>query len=103
MRPTQGIAPQHKGMTLGGEGLDYGRFAGLLHGGAKMFATQLSDSLGYEDCLNEKQNKAYPLFAVDPQQRTHVFSASETPEPESGWTLIGLDYSVIADEESDGS
>ena len=103
VRPTQGIAPQHKGMTLGGEGLDYGRFAGLLHGGAKMFATQLSDSFGYEDCLNEKQNKAYPLFAVDPQQRTHVFSASETPEPESGWTLIGLDYSAIADEESDGS
>jgi hypothetical protein len=31
-----------------------------------------------------------PLFAIDPKDRIHVYTAEQAPDPAAGWTLLSL-------------
>lgn len=83
------IAAKHKGHTLFNSELSFSKFASLLSQGAKIHATTLSENFSFEDLL--MQSKLYPLFAIDKNDRIHVFSDASELQPESGWSVISLD------------
>jgi hypothetical protein len=83
------IAAKHKGHTLFNSELSFSKFASLLSQGAKIHATTLSENFSFEDLLT--QSKLYPLFAIDKNDRIHVFSDASELQPESGWSVISLD------------
>lgn len=91
----QSIASQLKGQMLGGEALDYGRFAGLLQRGATIRTTRLTENFGYDDWLAQRDGRIIPLFTVDKRNRIRAFAEDQSSEPEAGWSIIGLDHSEV--------
>lgn len=85
------IAAKHKGHTLFTSELSFSKFASLISQEAKIRATCLSENFSFENLLAQAEGKLYPLFAIDKNDRIHVFSDARELKPEIGWSVISLD------------
>ncbi len=84
------VAVEHRGDLLFGAEVTYGRLASLLSRDAEIRSTQLGAEFGYEDYMQKYRGRVIPLFAVAPNKRLYVFAVGREPEPDVGWTILGL-------------
>ncbi len=89
-RQKQRVSVQHRGTLLFGEDVTYGRIASLLTKNAEIRSTQLGAEFGFQDYLDKYQDRVIPFFAIAPNERLYMFGVGRQPEPESGWTILGL-------------
>lgn len=85
------VSEELKGYVMGNEELTFSKFSSLLSQGAKLRKTQLTDNFSFKQ-YRENNTHVYLLFAIDKRERLHVFADGRLVEPESGWTIICLDY-----------
>ena len=83
-------AVKRRGRTLFGPKVTYSMLASMLAKGGDIKTTRLTEKFGLEDYQKTHQAKIIPLFAIDPKDRIHVFTAERSPKPEAGWTLLSL-------------
>jgi len=100
------IAQKHKGRTLFNSDLSFSKFASLISQDAKMRVTTLSETFSFEDLISKQGCKLYPLFAIDKNDRIHVFSDEQEIAPSEGWSVISLEQtqdppttSTVGDDE----
>ena len=84
------ISTRHRGNQLFGEGINYGVLAGLLRNGAKIHSTTLSEEFNFTNYYEKHAENYIPLFAIDPKGYLRIFTLSDPPVPEAGWTLISM-------------
>lgn len=84
------ISRNHRGKTLFGKNMSYGRLASLLAQGAEIKLTKLSEEYDFAAYLNTKGRKCWPLFAIDTKEHIQVFTEEQQPKPEEGWQVMGL-------------
>lgn len=82
-------------LRLFGKGFTFSKLASLDFQGAEVKTTVLSDSFNFIDYQSQYGNRAIPLFAIDEQEKVHVFTTEQKFEPKSGWSIIAL---ITADE-----
>lgn len=83
-------APKHKGYILFGENVTYQKLASLISQGAEIRSTLLTESFLLEDFKKQYQEKAIPLFAVDPKGRLQAFVMDGKMKPVEGWVVMSL-------------
>ena len=100
-----------RNLSLFGEDITYGKLASLMARGAQIKTTPLTDAFTIEDYANNYGTRALPLIALDPNNRTFIYTAGMyTPEtntkennaaprheptkrawtPKAGWQIISL-------------
>ncbi len=84
------VAAQHRGATLFSSEASYARLASLISQGAEIRRTRITDEFSFDAYLKVEDRHVLPLFAIDPRDRVHVFTAEAQPEPKPGWSVIGL-------------
>ena len=84
------VASHHKGNTLFGDGLHFQFLKEMFEAGAAVHSTLLTESFDYKSYRQCHQNRAIPLFAINPKGQLHVFSTEHSPHPSTGWTLLSL-------------
>ncbi|MBM7334457.1 MAG: sodium:proton antiporter [Alcanivorax sp.] len=84
------VAAQHRGATLFSSEASYARLASLISQGAEIRRTRITDEFSFDAYLKVEDRQVMPLFAIDPRDRAHVFTAESQPEPKPGWAVIGL-------------
>lgn len=84
------VAAEHRGGTLFDGELTYGRLASALARGAEIRKTRLTEEFDFDTYCTTPDRQAWPLFAVDPRDRIHVFTMTSRPRPQAGWQIIGL-------------
>ncbi|MGB6241359.1 MAG: sodium:proton antiporter [Castellaniella sp.] len=85
------VDPEYRGRTLFAPGMGYWKLSGLLAAGARIRATQLSESFGFQRYREQDPGAiTVPLFAVNPKGYAIPFTLDQDLEPEAGWTIIGL-------------
>ncbi len=87
---TQQIAPQRRGKTLFGDQVTYASLASALAKGGTIKTTKLSEEFDFTELLETHGKQTLPMFAIDPQERIHVFCAEETVDLNAGWSVICL-------------
>jgi len=83
-------AVKRRGRTLFGSKVTFGMLASILAKGGEIKITKLTEKFGFDEFKKAHAAKTIPMFAIDPRDRIHVFTAEGSPEPEAGWTLISL-------------
>jgi CPA1 family monovalent cation:H+ antiporter len=78
------------GVVLFGADVTYAKLASLLSKGADIHATGLTEAFDYDEYLRTYAKRSLPLFAFDRRGRLHPFTASGGPDPQPGWTVMGL-------------
>ena len=89
------VSSQQQVQYLGARDLTYAKFASLLSKGAKLRSTQLTETYQFKDLLDDSSHSLYPLFAFDKRGWLHIVTPDKELEPQSGWTIISLDYSQV--------
>jgi len=84
------VAAHHRGATLFGPDMTYARLASLISQGADIRKTRITEEFDFKAYLAVEKRQVWPLFAVDPKDRIHVFTSESQPEPRAGWSVIGL-------------
>ena len=85
------ISERHRGCPLFGSGITYGKLVARLRTGARIRATQLSETFDLEAYRAHSDGRSIELFAIDPKGRLRVFSASGRElRPEPGWTVLSM-------------
>lgn len=100
-----------RNLSLFGDDVTYGKLASLMARGAQIKTTPLTDAFTIEDYANNYGTRALPLIALDPNNRTFIYTAGMyTPEtntkennaaprhettkrawtPKAGWQIISL-------------
>lgn len=85
------IAQKHKGQTLFNGDLSFSKFASLLRQDAKIRVTTLSETFSFDNLISKQDSKLYPLFAIDKNDRIHVFCTEHEITPSEGWSVISLE------------
>lgn len=80
----------HRGAILFAADLTYAAFASALSRGAEVRATGLTEEYDYHTWRNAPDRTCWPLFAIDPTGRIHVYSTREQPRPGPGWQVVAL-------------
>ena len=83
-------AVKRRGRTLFGSKVTFGMLASILAKDGDIKITKLTEKFGFDEFKKAHAAKTIPMFAIDPRDRIHVFTAEGSPEPEAGWTLISL-------------
>lgn len=81
---------EHRGQLLGASPMTYGQLAKLLHQGAELYSTTLTEAFGWDDYQHLHGPRATLLFARDGQGWVHVASPDNPLKPQPGWTLVAL-------------
>ncbi|MDH1512394.1 sodium:proton antiporter [Pseudomonas mosselii] len=81
---------EHRGQLLGSSPMTYGQLAKLLHQGAELYSTTLTEAFGWDDYQHLHGQRATLLFARDGQGWVHVASPDNPLKPQPGWTLVAL-------------
>jgi NhaP-type Na+/H+ or K+/H+ antiporter len=81
---------EHRGRLLGNEELTYNKLANLLHQGAELYSTTLTEGFGWEDYRVLHGERATLLFARDDSGWVHVATPDSPLKPSAGWTLLAL-------------
>lgn len=94
-------AVSHDSHVLFGNEITYAKLASLIARGAKIRQTKLTENFGFEDYLQQHGRRVTPLFAFNARKRLRFFTAAETLQPETGWTIVSLvqDDSDVAQAE----
>ncbi len=85
-----GVSPDHRGGTLFDDELTYAKLASILSKGAEIRQTKLSEEFDFDAYKLAEGRIVWPLFAIDPRDRIHVFTSEKKPKPQPGWNIIGL-------------
>jgi len=81
---------EHRGQLLGASPMTYGQLAKLLHQGAELYSTTLTEAFSWGDYQQLHGPRATLLFARDGQGWVHVASPDNPLKPQPGWTLVAL-------------
>ena len=81
---------QHKVFTLFSEEITYSTMANMIHQGAEIRSTKLTDEFGFDDYIAKNEGKISPLFAINSKGKIGVFVAEGEMKPEAGWTIMSL-------------
>ena len=84
------VIPSYRTTRLFGEQITYARIQDLLDQGHNIRATPLTANFDFLAFRAKWDDRAIPLFALDPKGRLRVFSTREIPQPGAGWTVISL-------------
>lgn len=84
------VSDRHRGRLLGQSALTYPQVAGLIARGAEIRSTLLSDNFNWAEYQAQHGNRAFLLFARDPNGRLHIASPDHPLAPVTGWTVISL-------------
>ncbi|MCP1516632.1 hypothetical protein J2Y74_000942 [Pseudomonas migulae] len=77
--------------TFGGvEELTYNKLANLLHQGAELYSTTLTEGFGWEDYRALHGERAALLFARNDSGWVHVATPDSPLKPSAGWSLLAL-------------
>jgi hypothetical protein len=83
-------AVKRRGRTLFGPKITYSMLASILAKGGDVKTTKLTEQFSLENLRAARPGKMIPLFAIDPKDRIHVYTAEQAPDPAAGWTLLSL-------------
>jgi hypothetical protein len=83
-------AISHDSHVLFGNEITYAKLASLIAHGAKLRQTKLTENFGFEAYLQQHGRRVTPLFTFNPRKRLRFFTAAETLQPETGWTIVSL-------------
>ena len=81
---------QYRYSRLFGESITHTSLATLLNEGAEIRATLLTEEFDFAAYQRRYDNEVIPLFAIDPRERLHIFTADNQLVPQAGWKVIGL-------------
>ncbi|MBL7249835.1 cation:proton antiporter [Alloalcanivorax sp. C16-2] len=84
------VAAHHRGATLFSNEASYARLASLISQGAEIRRTRITEEFDFQAYLAVEDRQVWPLFAIDPRDRIHVFTAEAQPEPRPGWSVMAL-------------
>ena len=84
------IAQAHRGSVLFAKDATFAKLSSLLGQGAEIHSTRLSKDFSFESYQGKYGNKAIKLFAIDPRDKLHVFTATSEVEPNTDWKIISL-------------
>jgi hypothetical protein len=91
------LDPEYRGRTLFAPGLGYWKLSALLMEGARVKATRLSETFGFEQyCGQSASDTVFPLFAITPKGYALPFTQDQALQPEAGWTVLGLHAAASA-------
>jgi NhaP-type Na+/H+ or K+/H+ antiporter len=76
--------------SLFGEGITYAKLASMQSKNATVKITQLSDEFTFAKYKEQHGNRLVPLFAIPPQGKITLFTATNELKPASGWEIISL-------------
>lgn len=85
---------EHRGNTLFGSDMTFGKMAGLLTKNYNVNTTLLTDAFTFENYLDNRPD-ATLLFALDPKNRVNIFYIGSNIKPGPGWKLIALNGPVV--------
>jgi NhaP-type Na+/H+ or K+/H+ antiporter len=83
-------ATRHKGKYLFADDMTFARLSSLMSQGAELRKTKLTEEFGFDNYLHTPERSVWPLFAIDVNNRLHVFSSENKFTPQAGWSIIGL-------------
>ncbi|WP_278469019.1 cation:proton antiporter [Gimesia maris] len=94
-QPTAGTeetkaAFKYSGRVLFGDSVTFQDLEQMLHHGAEMKTTQLTEEFTYEDYLKQQGALRVSLFAIDANEVVHVFTAEPDFVPKAGWKIMAL-------------
>jgi hypothetical protein len=92
------IAAHHKGYILFNEEVTYAKLASLFSQEAEIHSTRLTENFSFQQYKEKYGNNAILLFALDPNEKLHIFVANGTLKPKAGWTLMSLVKNSAAGE-----
>ena len=81
---------KHGGQPLFRKPIIYQDLSERLAGGAEVKTTLLTEKFSFESFLRQNEEHRLALFAIDPQDRIHPFTAESGFSPEAGWKIISL-------------
>ena len=84
------MIPSYRIPFLFGERITLARLQTGLDRGYAIRATALTANFDFTAFCEKWDDRAIPLFALDPKVILRVFSTGESPQPSPGWTLISL-------------
>ena len=84
----------HTGSILFGDNVTFADLLDLLNQGGKIRSTTMTKSFDFKSYQVTHESNAIPLFAIDPKQRIHLFTSTNTPNISEDWSVISL----ISDE-----
>ncbi|MEH6550383.1 MAG: sodium:proton antiporter [Pseudomonadales bacterium] len=80
---------QHRGQTLFGKDVSYGKLASLISKGGVIKSTKITADFDFSEYKNTHPN-AILLFAKKPSGWLEVFKEDSKLTPEEGWTILSL-------------
>jgi NhaP-type Na+/H+ or K+/H+ antiporter len=84
------VTARHRGLTVFGPDTTYAILASMLNQNGQISTARLSVDFTFTDFIARYDRRAVPLFAIDPRERLHFFTAGASPVPGPGWTLVSL-------------
>lgn len=83
------VASQLKGSSLFREDMTYSKLASLIHSGAEIKATRLTEAFTLDD-LRQQDGNAVFLFAITDKGKLKPFCDEEPVKAAEGWTILSL-------------
>lgn len=83
------VSDERRGNPLFSENMTYGELSQLIHRGAKLSVTPLSENYDYTTYLSEAGGLIEPLFAITSKGELKVLGGGDV-KPRSNWKIIGL-------------
>ena len=84
------VAAESRGRPLFGDQTTYSSLANQIAQGAEVRSTSLTESFDYEEYLKQYEERAIPLFAINPKGQLEMFVAGGSLKPLAGWTIAAL-------------
>ncbi len=84
------IADQDRAQIAFSHDVSFAKLSSLMSQGADIHDTRLTENFSFDDYQHKYGSRAIPLFALDPKNKLHIFTANHEIIPSVGWTVIGL-------------
>lgn len=100
---TQGhkrISDVHQGQILGEDGFTFKKLSSLISKDANIRATALSADYTFAQWHQDHNSQRALLLAITPEKRLRVFSPKHSFEVKNNWTLITIDRTPPAEQNS---
>ena len=89
------VSTQLKGTPLFQEGITYAKLASLIHSGAEIKATRLTEEFSFEH-FRRQDPEAIVLFGINERGKLKPYLADEAFKPATGWVILSLIRSARA-------
>ncbi|QDV49764.1 cation:proton antiporter [Gimesia fumaroli] len=104
-QPETGPADEKSIFKFGGrflfdETITYEDLEERLNQGAEIKTTVLTEEFSYEDYLKKLGEERLMLFAIDPNDQIHVFTAEPEFQPKANWKIMGLTPHTMTQSEA---